>query len=791
MEIVDGSTVTQCEYCGTKQTLPRLHDERIANLYDRANHFRRGNDYDRALGIYEQILSEDRSDSEAYWSIVLCRYGVEYVDDPATHSRIPIINRTQFASIFSDEDYKSAILYADDSQKAIYAKEAEKIEALQKRSLEISKSETPYDVFICYKETDRNGRRTLDSVLATEIYHELSQEGLKVFLSRITLEDKLGQEYEPYIFSALNSAKIMIALGTKPEHFHAVWVKNEWSRYLSLIKSGKKNTLIPAYRDMDPYDLPEEFSHLQALDMSKLGFMQDLSRGIKKILSANNTESAPPHMATTSTSVETAIDYALILIEDGDVQKATQILDDTVQIAPKHPMIYVAKLMIEYGVQKVEQLGELKLGFESSSNYQKALRFSSPQLKSALENYCQQAKSNNLNTIYTKALQMTESEASITKLENARTLFNTIADYCDAKERADECTARIEQIKNEEVYRAAEERMKIGAKIPRNIPALNRAAEYFLSIEAYKDSAEKADACARIIYDEQKRLANIKLRRKRVGLIVASSLTAVIAGVAAYFLYIFPQGKYIEAEQLFEKASYSEAYELYQGIGYYKDSAEKAKECLYAQATGLRQEKKWEKANKLFEQLENYKDSAQLIHNHAFKTIKVQKATCEADGYEIYRCKECEGTYRKDLKASGHKYQAATCTSPKKCQKCGKTQGKALGHSSDSAKCSRCGKINFKTITYSGKGSTVKNINLPKGSFRFTCTKTSGEHGFVDIDLNDGTSNYPESLLFESDIGASEVTVVSGPIKNGALTINANSNYYGASGWKVVIEAIG
>lgn len=35
---------------------------------------------------------------------------------------------------------------------------------------------------------------------------------------------------------------------------------------------------------MDPYDLPEEFSHLQAQDMSKLGFMQDLIRGINKIV---------------------------------------------------------------------------------------------------------------------------------------------------------------------------------------------------------------------------------------------------------------------------------------------------------------------------------------------------------------------------------------------------------------------------------------------------------------------------------------------------------------------------
>ena len=37
---------------------------------------------------------------------------------------------------------------------------------------------------------------------------------------------------------------------------------------------------------MDPYDLPDEFSHLQAQDMSKLGFMQDLIRGIKKLAAA-------------------------------------------------------------------------------------------------------------------------------------------------------------------------------------------------------------------------------------------------------------------------------------------------------------------------------------------------------------------------------------------------------------------------------------------------------------------------------------------------------------------------
>ena len=284
IEFSEGATVGVCDSCGTKQTLPRLDDDRRANLYDRANHFRRNNEFDKAAAIYEQILTEDTTDAESYWSLVLCRYGIEYIEDPATRKRVPTVNRAQFTSIFDDDNYKSALQYADGYQYELYEKEAKAINDIQKGILAISQKEEPFDVFICYKETDNNGRRTPDSVLANDLYYQLKQEGFKVFFARITLEDKLGSAYEPYIFAALNSSKVMVVLGTKPEHFNAVWVKNEWNRYLALVKqSGGKKILIPAYRDMDPYDLPEEFSHLQAQDMSKLGFMQDLIRGIKKV----------------------------------------------------------------------------------------------------------------------------------------------------------------------------------------------------------------------------------------------------------------------------------------------------------------------------------------------------------------------------------------------------------------------------------------------------------------------------------------------------------------------------
>ena len=41
LEFNEGDTVAVCDSCGTKQTLPKLDDDRKANLYDRANHFRR------------------------------------------------------------------------------------------------------------------------------------------------------------------------------------------------------------------------------------------------------------------------------------------------------------------------------------------------------------------------------------------------------------------------------------------------------------------------------------------------------------------------------------------------------------------------------------------------------------------------------------------------------------------------------------------------------------------------------------------------------------------------------
>ena len=147
------------------------------------------------MGVYETTLAEDSTDAEAYWALVLCKFGIEYVDDPASGRKIPTCNRTQLTSVFADADYKQALSCADGPARALYEQEAKAIDALQKGILAISAQEEPYDVFLCYKETGADGKRTRDSVKVQEIYYALTQEGYRVFFSRISLESRLGEEY--------------------------------------------------------------------------------------------------------------------------------------------------------------------------------------------------------------------------------------------------------------------------------------------------------------------------------------------------------------------------------------------------------------------------------------------------------------------------------------------------------------------------------------------------------------------------------------------------------------------
>lgn len=326
LNVQENSKITVCEYCGTQQTVPSTDDEKRANLFNRANYFRQNSEFDKAIGIYEHIIEEDGSDSEAYWSLALCRYGIEYVEDPSTKERKPTVNRMQAQSILNDADYKMALEHADYSQKEVYKREAGIIAAIQKDIMQIAQKEKPYDVFISYKEEAPDGyNRTKSSVLAQDIYNILTKAGYRTFFSRISLEDKLGEKYEPYIYSALNSAKVMLVVATDKDEINAPWVKNEWSRFLAMMREDSGKTLIPCFRDMSIDELPNEFQILQGQDMSKIGAEQDLLHGIEKLIDKKGKNEAPQSNTSANSTSLAAVD---MLLKNGETYMKLENYDE-------------------------------------------------------------------------------------------------------------------------------------------------------------------------------------------------------------------------------------------------------------------------------------------------------------------------------------------------------------------------------------------------------------------------------------------------------------------------------
>ncbi|MBR4462792.1 MAG: TIR domain-containing protein [Erysipelotrichaceae bacterium] len=683
LNVTDDSGVVVCEYCGTKQTISRTNDDVINNLYNRANNLRLKNEFDKAQNVYEKIIEQDADDAEAYWSLVLCKYGIEYVEDPLSHKRVPTVNRTQYTSIFADHDYKEAISRANPEQKIVYEQEAQAIDKIQKGILEISKKEEPFDIFICYKETDEKGHRTIDSVIANDLYHELVNEGYKVFFSKITLEDKLGEAYEPYIFAALNSAKVMVVLGTKADYFNAVWVKNEWSRYLQLIAKGEKKTLIPAYRDMDPYDLPEEFAYLQALDMSKIGFVQDLLRGIRKLVATEEKNDTREIIVENhNANAEPLLKRAFIFLEDGNFQSADEYCDKVLDIDPENGKAYLGKLMVQQKMNTVSALLENYEHLYGDPDYERTSIsevmddyqdiIASKVEEYTIPSYLEEDKLKELfrkyNTSYDSKvpglekqkemiINLFNDDRSISKIrrygnQDITSLFDKVIESYDkrieeAKDNDKETIALIKQgvvdfmnetedsIKNlydEESKKREEDYEKAVEDYEKTnlIDVLKQNIEVFTKCGDYRDSKEYIERCnVKIaeLKEQHKREEEAAAKKKQKTILL--TVAAVILSIIAFVFYqnvILPNNKYNQAHMYVENGEYEQAVAIYKELGEYRDCQELYKDAFYKQGQDALQKENYETAIAVFTELGTYEASGenlkQAIYGYALSLVE-------------------------------------------------------------------------------------------------------------------------------------------------------------------------
>lgn len=445
IDVAEDKSFGTCLYCGCAMTFPKLDDEQRAAMFNRGNQYRRIGEFDRAVSVYEQILREDNTDAEAHWCCALSKFGIEYVEDPNTYEWIPTCHRLSFDSFLDDADYLAALEYSDGIEKKQYVKDASKIVEVQKGILKTSQNEEPFDVFICYKESSDSGARTADSVLAQDIYYQLTEKGYRVFYSKITLEDKVGSEFEPYIFAALNSAKVMVVVGTKKEYLEAAWVKNEWSRYLAIVRKNRDRVILPCYKDMDPYDMPEALSVLQSYDMSKIGFIQDLLRGIGKIVDRSGEKEAKSHVkeGMPTGTVEPLLKRVLIFLEDGDFAKADNFCETVLNADPENARAYLYKVMASKGVRDENGLSRLGKKIQDDSNFIKAVRFANKEEKKQLEKIINAAIAYDNENTYVYACGISKTDDELKKICEAYCLFKELSGYRDSEERMNDLESRI------------------------------------------------------------------------------------------------------------------------------------------------------------------------------------------------------------------------------------------------------------------------------------------------------------------------------------------------------------
>ena len=132
------------------------------------------------------------------------------------------------------------------------------------------------EVYLCYVENDAQGRRTKDSIIASDIYKKLETKKVNVFYERISAANATGNDLITLRYSAISKAKIVLVIGTQTQYFEKLL-----ATYHDCFENKK---IVPVYSEMRPESLPRDIRKLQALNYDAIGSDVDLVEGVFNLL---------------------------------------------------------------------------------------------------------------------------------------------------------------------------------------------------------------------------------------------------------------------------------------------------------------------------------------------------------------------------------------------------------------------------------------------------------------------------------------------------------------------------
>ena len=382
IELDDERSVYECKCCGSRQTVSSDNEE-LLKILNRANGHRIKGEFAEAEADFRTAIIDYPDEAEGYWGLCLCKYGITYETNGETAERFACSQRTSLDSVFDDINYKNALERCDEEAKEVLKAEAETISALQVEAFRQNGVNASCDVVICYLEKDADGLKTSDAVLSQGIYNELVDAGLKVVLMGSALRERLGSVYNSYVDGALNSAKVMVAVGTSNNNFYASDVRALWGSYIDYADDNDSKAMFVCYKEMGVDELPSEFNGVKAYDAKSHSGLKDLIGEVEHFITAyKKREKNKAFLSTADTMIEKGFDC----IDERSWEKADEILDKAISIYPKSSRAYFGKFLVQQKTREKEAMkGKFKFALMENAYFEKAYNLATGKEKAVYE----------------------------------------------------------------------------------------------------------------------------------------------------------------------------------------------------------------------------------------------------------------------------------------------------------------------------------------------------------------------------------------------------------------------
>lgn len=598
------SRVCECRGCGRLQSVPLLDSEEKRELIIRAEQLRAEGRYDKAIALFERMVQLSPTDADLYWGLALCRFGVGFFLDGGV-----ALNRTQAHSFLSDGDYHQALRFAEGRQREFFEQTALRIDRKRREIAEIAAGQQ-FEIFLCCRENNENGLPTEDVKLASELYKKLSAQGFGVFFPRVTLEDKAGSEWEPYVFGALNSAKVMLLVCSGESSLEDVFVSGVLGRFSAGGAAGR--AIIPVLRGIEPSRLPDELSRFQAVDTSALGFEQDLILSVRALLNKEIPENV-------SSERSPLVRRAYLFLEDGDRESARRICERIRQTEPAEAALIL--LLAEAGVKTEDELDKLSADITVSENYRAAMQTGSEAFRARLKKHAEaalnnlQEKTRTLAKLPDKTDEILPSLDYSVKVKPARRLSPIAIGLIAGVS----CAVMIAVIALAGSVRKPIEVADSG--ISRDSGTNEQAGSYERA-KALFDEGRYADAEAVFAalgdYENSRYMARDCRYMQAEELLSSGEIEKAKSiferlGTHKNSSERVNKCDYILAEKLENSGDLMRAADAFDAIGYYSDSKDRADACRYKQGVSYFENGKYEEAAAIFKGLGNYSDSVKML----------------------------------------------------------------------------------------------------------------------------------------------------------------------------------